>query len=120
MLTPSCAQSCSPSKSQNPPRPETYHQRVSRAFSTNQPSPDGTSPFAVCSSGASGITAAACPIRACRANEELRTVSLQHELDSLAAETSFAGVVRVDTSADLVVERAYGLAQRGGGIPNTV
>jgi CubicO group peptidase (beta-lactamase class C family) len=47
-------------------------------------------------------------------------VSLQRELDALAAETSFAGVVRVDTSADLVVERAYGLAQRGGGIPNTV
>jgi CubicO group peptidase (beta-lactamase class C family) len=47
-------------------------------------------------------------------------VSLQRELDALAAETSFAGVVRVDRSADLVVERAYGLAQRGGGIPNTV
>jgi CubicO group peptidase (beta-lactamase class C family) len=47
-------------------------------------------------------------------------VSLQRELDALAAETSFAGVVRVDRSADLVVERAYGLAQRGGGIPNSV
>ena len=47
-------------------------------------------------------------------------MSLQRELDALAAETSFAGVVRVDRSADLVVERAYGLAQRGGGIPNTV
>jgi hypothetical protein len=34
-------------------------------------------------------------------------VSLQRELDALAAETSFAGVVRVDRSADLVVERAY-------------
>ena len=47
-------------------------------------------------------------------------MSLLRELDSLAAETSFAGVVRVDRRADLVVERAYGLAQRGGGIPNTV
>jgi CubicO group peptidase (beta-lactamase class C family) len=47
-------------------------------------------------------------------------VSLLRELDSLAAETSFAGVARVDRRADPVVERAYGLAQRGGGIPNTV
>jgi CubicO group peptidase (beta-lactamase class C family) len=47
-------------------------------------------------------------------------VSLHRELDSLAAETSFAGVVRVDRGADLVVERAYGLAQRGERIPNTV
>jgi CubicO group peptidase (beta-lactamase class C family) len=47
-------------------------------------------------------------------------VSLQRELDSLAAETSFAGVVRVDRGGDVVVERAYGLAQRGAGIPNTV
>jgi len=47
-------------------------------------------------------------------------VSLQRELDSLAAETSFAGVVRVDRDDDLVVERAYGLAQRGAGIPNAV
>jgi CubicO group peptidase (beta-lactamase class C family) len=47
-------------------------------------------------------------------------VSLQQELDSLAAETSFAGVVRIERGADLVVERAYGLAQRGERIPNTV
>jgi CubicO group peptidase (beta-lactamase class C family) len=47
-------------------------------------------------------------------------VSLQHELDSLAAQTSFAGVVRVDRGDDLDVERAYGLAVRGAGIPNTV
>jgi CubicO group peptidase (beta-lactamase class C family) len=47
-------------------------------------------------------------------------VSLQRELDSLAAETSFAGVVRVDRGGDVVVERAYGLAHRGAGIPNTV
>ena len=47
-------------------------------------------------------------------------MSLQRELDSLAAETSFAGVVRVDRGGDVVVERAYGLAHRGAGIPNTV
>jgi CubicO group peptidase (beta-lactamase class C family) len=47
-------------------------------------------------------------------------VSLQRELDSLAAETSFAGVVRVDRGGDVLVERAYGLAHRGAGIPNTV
>ncbi len=47
-------------------------------------------------------------------------MSLQRELDSLAAETSFAGVVRVDRGGDVVVERAYGLAHRGTGIPNTV
>jgi CubicO group peptidase (beta-lactamase class C family) len=47
-------------------------------------------------------------------------VPLQRELDSLAAETSFAGVVRVDRGGDVVVERAYGLAHRGAGIPNTV
>ena len=47
-------------------------------------------------------------------------MSLQRELDSLAAETSFAGVVRVDRGGDVVVERAYGLAHRGFGIPNSV
>jgi CubicO group peptidase (beta-lactamase class C family) len=47
-------------------------------------------------------------------------MSLQRELDSLAAETSFAGVVRVDRDGDVVVERAYGLAHRGAGIRNTV
>ena len=47
-------------------------------------------------------------------------MSLQRELDSLAAEISFAGVVRVDRGDDVVIERAYGLAHRGAGIPNTV
>jgi CubicO group peptidase (beta-lactamase class C family) len=47
-------------------------------------------------------------------------VSLRRELDSLAAETSFAGVVRVDRGGDVVVERAYGLAHRGFGIANSV
>jgi CubicO group peptidase (beta-lactamase class C family) len=47
-------------------------------------------------------------------------VSLQRDLDSLAAETSFAGVVRVDRGGEVAVERAYGLARRGLEIPNTV
>jgi CubicO group peptidase (beta-lactamase class C family) len=47
-------------------------------------------------------------------------VSLPRELDSLAADTSFAGVVRVDRGGDVVVERAYGLAHRGFGIANSV
>jgi CubicO group peptidase (beta-lactamase class C family) len=47
-------------------------------------------------------------------------VSLQRELDSLAAETFFAGVVRVDRGGDVVVESAYGLAHRGCGISNSV
>jgi CubicO group peptidase (beta-lactamase class C family) len=47
-------------------------------------------------------------------------VSLPRELDSLAADTSFAGVVRVDRGGDVVVERVYGLAHRGFGIANSV
>jgi CubicO group peptidase (beta-lactamase class C family) len=47
-------------------------------------------------------------------------VSLQRELDSLAAETSFAAVVRVDRGGDVVVERAYGSAYRAVEIPNTI
>jgi CubicO group peptidase (beta-lactamase class C family) len=47
-------------------------------------------------------------------------VSLQRELDSLAAETSFAGVVRVDRGDDVVVESRYGSAHRAVEIPNTV
>jgi len=47
-------------------------------------------------------------------------VSLQRELDSLAAETSFAGVVRADRGDDVVVERAFGFAHRAVEIPNTI
>jgi CubicO group peptidase (beta-lactamase class C family) len=47
-------------------------------------------------------------------------VSLQRDLDSLAAETSFSGVVRIDRDGALVAERAYGLAHRGYGIPNAL
>jgi CubicO group peptidase (beta-lactamase class C family) len=40
---------------------------------------------------------------------------IEDEIDRLAAETGFSGVVRVDTFA-----KAYGLAHRGAGIANTV
>jgi CubicO group peptidase (beta-lactamase class C family) len=40
------------------------------------------------------------------------------ELDALAAESVFSGVVRVDRSDEGVVEKAYGSAHRGYEIPN--
>jgi CubicO group peptidase (beta-lactamase class C family) len=43
---------------------------------------------------------------------------LASELDALAAESSFSGVVRVDRGAELVLEQAYGLADRRWRIPN--
>src|SRR5687768_16044816 len=45
---------------------------------------------------------------------------MEAELDALAAETSFSGVVRVDDRDGVRVEKAYGLAHRGWGIPNEV
>ena len=44
--------------------------------------------------------------------------ALEHELDALAAESALSGVVRVDRGDEIVVERAYGLADRRWGIPN--
>jgi hypothetical protein len=44
----------SPSKGRRSPRPWRWRQRASRAFSTNHPSPAGTSPLSVSSNGASG------------------------------------------------------------------
>ena len=44
---------------------------------------------------------------------------LEQELDDLASETRFSGVVRID-SAGGTVERAHGLAHRGWQIPNEV
>lgn len=43
---------------------------------------------------------------------------LLQELDALAAEGSFAGVVRVDRGDEVVVDKAYGLADRRWEIPN--
>ena len=42
------------------------------------------------------------------------------ELDALAAETSFTGVVRVDRTDGIELATAYGLAHRGWEIPNEV
>jgi CubicO group peptidase (beta-lactamase class C family) len=46
--------------------------------------------------------------------------SLETELDEIAAETAFAGVVRIDRGAGVELAKAYGLAHRGYGIPNEV
>jgi len=42
------------------------------------------------------------------------------ELDALASETRFSGVVRIDHSDRIELARAYGLAHRGYEIPNTL
>src|SRR3954447_432496 len=42
------------------------------------------------------------------------------ELDAIASETEFSGVVRVDHGDKIELERAYGLAHRGFEIPNAV
>ena len=44
--------------------------------------------------------------------------SLGTELDAIAAETAFAGAVRVDRGETIELAKAYGLAHRGYGIPN--
>jgi CubicO group peptidase (beta-lactamase class C family) len=43
---------------------------------------------------------------------------LVRELDAIAAETGFSGVVRVDRGEDVELAKAYGLASRAYGIPN--
>ncbi len=45
--------------------------------------------------------------------------SLEEEVDRIAAETAFSGVVRVDRGDDVELAKAYGLAYRGLGIANT-
>ena len=44
----------------------------------------------------------------------------EHDLDAIAAEARFSGVVRVDRGHEVVVTKAYGLADRGHEIPNEV
>ena len=44
--------------------------------------------------------------------------ALEHELDALAATNAFSGVVRVDRGDEIVVEKAYGFADRRWEIPN--
>jgi CubicO group peptidase (beta-lactamase class C family) len=41
-------------------------------------------------------------------------------VDGIAAEVGLSGVIRIDVEASLAVQRAYGLAHRGLGVPNTV
>ncbi|MGW4482351.1 serine hydrolase domain-containing protein [Amycolatopsis sp. NPDC004368] len=45
---------------------------------------------------------------------------LEEEIDRLAGETGFSGVVSVSRGGETVLARAYGLAHRGYGVPNTV
>jgi CubicO group peptidase (beta-lactamase class C family) len=45
---------------------------------------------------------------------------LESELDAVAAETFFSGVVHVDNEGRTEVAKAYGLAHRGYAVPNTV
>jgi CubicO group peptidase (beta-lactamase class C family) len=45
---------------------------------------------------------------------------LEGELDALASEREFSGVVRVDRMARVELAKAYGLAHRGFEIPNTL
>ena len=46
--------------------------------------------------------------------------SLEADVDRIAAETDFSGVVRVDRGDHVELAKAYGLAHRGLQIPNTV
>ena len=45
--------------------------------------------------------------------------SLEHDVDALAERTGFSGVVRVESGSGVELSKAYGLADRGHGIPNT-
>jgi CubicO group peptidase (beta-lactamase class C family) len=45
---------------------------------------------------------------------------LEDALDPIAASTGFSGVVRVDSSGGIELAKAYGLADRGHGIENTI
>jgi CubicO group peptidase (beta-lactamase class C family) len=45
---------------------------------------------------------------------------LEHELDAIAAESGFSGVVRVDRTGEVEVAKAYGLTHRGFEVPNEV
>ena len=45
---------------------------------------------------------------------------LEQEVDAVAAETGFSGVVRVDRAGTTELAKAYGLAHRGYEIPNTI
>ncbi|MBK5333582.1 MAG: beta-lactamase family protein [Ilumatobacteraceae bacterium] len=46
--------------------------------------------------------------------------TLENEVDRIAQETDFAGVVRVDRGDDLELAKAYGMAHRGLQVANTI
>jgi CubicO group peptidase (beta-lactamase class C family) len=46
--------------------------------------------------------------------------ALAEAIDGIAADVGLSGLIRVDIEGSLAVQRAYGLAHRGLGIPNTV
>ena len=46
--------------------------------------------------------------------------TLENEVDRVAAETEFSGVVRVDRGDDIELAKAYGLAHRGLQVANTI
>ena len=46
--------------------------------------------------------------------------TLENDLDRLATETGFSGVVRVDRGDSIELTKAYGMAHRGLQIPNTI
>ena len=46
--------------------------------------------------------------------------SLEDAVDSMADRTAFSGVVRIDRPGEVAFVEAYGLADRGHGIPNTI
>ena len=46
-------------------------------------------------------------------------MNVEESLDRLAVETGFSGVVRIDRGDEVELAEAYGLAQRGFGVPNT-
>ncbi|MEX2273938.1 MAG: serine hydrolase domain-containing protein [Actinomycetota bacterium] len=45
--------------------------------------------------------------------------SLHAELDTIAARTGFSGIISIDRSGEVDFAKAYGLADRGRGLPNT-
>ncbi|MET0560847.1 MAG: serine hydrolase domain-containing protein, partial [Gaiellaceae bacterium] len=45
-------------------------------------------------------------------------MAIADQIDALASESVFSGVVRIDRGDEVVVDKAYGLAQRGYEIPN--
>src|SRR6476619_8623737 len=45
--------------------------------------------------------------------------SLEHDVGALAERAGFSGVVRVENGSGVELSKAYGLADRGHGIPNT-